>query len=111
MKLDYGKSAGIFKVLGDETRLKILDMLCCGEMCACDILEEFEITQPTLSYHMKMLVESGLVEARKEGKWMYYTLQQDGLQAAKEYIGAISNLREDCICHARKKHTLCRESD
>ena len=56
----YSKYVPLFKAMSDETRLKIIDMLSCGEMCACDILEEFNITQPTLSYHMKILTDSGL---------------------------------------------------
>ena len=52
--VDY---APVFKALGDTTRLKIIEMLSCGELCACDFLECFEITQPTLSYHMKILTD------------------------------------------------------
>lgn len=111
MELNYSKSAGMFKVMGDETRLKIMDMLSCGEMCACNILEQFSITQPTLSYHMKLLVDMGLVMARKEGKWIYYSLNQDGIAQVRKYIDAISSEREDCICHCSKKQEICEESD
>ena len=51
----YQKNAGWFKALADPTRLEIVDMLSCGELCACKILERFQITQPTLSHHMKIL--------------------------------------------------------
>lgn len=70
----FPEYALVFKVLSDETRLKIVDMLSGGELCACKILESFNITQPTLSYHMKALTESGLVSSRKDGKWMHYKL-------------------------------------
>ena len=60
----------IFKALGDATRLDIVLMLTEGEKCACRLLERFEITQPTLSHHMKILSECGLVNVRKEGKWV-----------------------------------------
>ena len=76
--LSYSDSALIFKALSDETRLKIVDMLSCDELCACNILEAFAITQPTLSYHMKILVESGVVVARQEGKWTHYSLSATG---------------------------------
>lgn len=66
----------IFKALADETRLKIIDMLSSGEMCACKILEAFNITQPTLSYHMKILIESGLVRGVRDGAWMRYSLNE-----------------------------------
>lgn len=69
--IDY---VSIFKALGDSTRLEIVQMLTEGERCACKILERFEITQPTLSHHMKILSECGLVSVRKEGKWSYYSL-------------------------------------
>ncbi|HHX60031.1 MAG TPA: metalloregulator ArsR/SmtB family transcription factor [Epulopiscium sp.] len=62
------------KALSDETRVEIFDMLVNGELCACDILEKFSITQPTLSYHMKILCESGLVDSRRDGVWMKYAI-------------------------------------
>ena len=64
----------IFKALADETRLKIVEMVAGGELCACKILEQFAITQPTLSYHMKILCDCGLVEGRRDGAWMRYTV-------------------------------------
>ena len=63
----------ICKALGDANRLKIVKMLSDGEKCGCKLLESFEITQPTLSHHMKILCECGLVETRKEGKWLHYS--------------------------------------
>ena len=61
MKHSYADYVPAMKALSDETRLKIIDMLSCGEMCACEILEELSISQPTLSYHMKILSESNLM--------------------------------------------------
>jgi ArsR family transcriptional regulator len=94
----YADHAFTFKALSDETRLKILDMLSCGEMCACDILEEFEITQPTLSYHMKILTESGLVNARKDGVWTRYTLDLDLVLSTRTFLEQITSDKESCIC-------------
>lgn len=74
MNINYEQYAFIFKALSDETRLKILLMLSSKELCACKILDEFNITQPTLSYHMKMLVDADLVIARKDGSWVKYSL-------------------------------------
>jgi len=71
---NYTAEAELFKVLGDSGRLEILQMLCKGELCACKILEKFDISQPTLSHHMKILCNSGIVNRRKEGKWMYYSV-------------------------------------
>jgi ArsR family transcriptional regulator len=84
--MDYNKYALIFKALGDETRIEIIDMLKDGEMCACKILEHFKITQPTLSYHMKMLVECNLVTIRKSGQWNLYSANKEILNEAINLI-------------------------
>ena len=72
--MSYQKYIPVLKALSDETRMQIVDMLTGGELCACNILEEFDITQPTLSYHMNVLTKSGLVCARRDGAWMHYSL-------------------------------------
>jgi ArsR family transcriptional regulator len=97
--------ASLMKALSDETRLRIVKMISGGELCACEILEQFHITQPTLSYHMKLLCESGLVESRKDGIWMKYTLKLDVLNLLTklfESIGAdaekTSERKEACNC-------------
>lgn len=64
------------KALADENRLKILRLLKNGELCACHLLEDLQITQPTLSHHMKLLCDCGLVDYRKEGKWMHYSIAE-----------------------------------
>lgn len=78
--MDLEKCASVHKALSDVTRLKIIKMLKDGEMCACKILEEFSITQPTLSHHLKTLCDSGVVECRKQGKWMHYSLNDKVLE-------------------------------
>ncbi len=85
----YRKYALFMKALSDETRVKIFKMLSGGELCACKILEEFNITQPTLSYHMKILSESGLIDSRKDGVWMKYTINKDNLKSFKDFINDI----------------------
>ena len=82
--------AFICKALSDSNRLQIVQMLADGEKCACKLLEEFKITQPTLSHHMKVLCESGLVTSRKEGKWSHYSLNCCLLNEFKEFIGELS---------------------
>lgn len=91
MRKDYSSYAGFMKALADETRVKIFNMLSEGELCACRILEEFHITQPTLSYHMKILCESGLVFGRKDGIWMKYSINPDNLARIKAMFEDISN--------------------
>ncbi|MBQ8790408.1 MAG: winged helix-turn-helix transcriptional regulator [Ruminiclostridium sp.] len=86
MELNPKKTAVIFKALCDENRIKILQFLIGGEKCACRLLEELNITQPTLSHHMKTLLDSGIVNGRKEGKWMHYSISKEGLEKAQEYL-------------------------
>ena len=76
----------ICKALSDSNRLEIVQMLSEGEKCGCKLLERFEITQPTLSHHMKILVESGMVNDRKEGKWHYYSLNATTFNDFKSFI-------------------------
>ena len=67
-----------FKALGDESRLKMVKMIAAAEdICACHLLDEFDFSQPTLSHHIKILCAAGLIECRKEGKWMHYSLNPD----------------------------------
>ena len=76
----------ICRALGDANRLEIVRMLSDGEKCGCKLLERFEITQPTLSHHMRILVECRLVNDRKEGKWHHYSLNCETLTAFKAFI-------------------------
>jgi len=91
--------AVICKALGDSNRLQIVRMLSEGEKCACKLLEAFEITQPTLSHHMRILCECGFVDVRKEGKWNHYSLNCETLTAFKQFIEGLSCCQEkdgDC---------------
>jgi len=102
----YAKYVPIFKAISDETRLKIIEMLSCGEMCACDILEEFNITQPTLSYHMKILSDSGLVNAVRDRSWIRYTLNKENADNAMSFLKDIISDKKDCI-YKKSKCDIC----
>ena len=78
METTYQKNAKVFKALCDEKRLAILEQLRSGEKCACILLEQLDLTQSGLSYHMKILCESGIVSSRQEGKWTHYRLSAAG---------------------------------
>ena len=80
------ESADILKAFCDETRLQVLTLLQDGEQCACVLLEEVKVGQSTLSHHMKILVDSGVVSARKEGKWTYYSIDAAGSNQAIDLI-------------------------
>lgn len=103
MPYSYLEYVPIFKAVSDETRLKILDMLSCGEMCACDILEKFSISQSTLSYHMKILTESGLIHAVRDGAWMRYTLNKEKVDETLAFFKEITTEKESCICLISKE--------
>jgi len=100
MDVKYTDHAGLFKALADANRLMIVDMLSCGELCACKILEKFNITQPTLSHHMKILCDCGLVNGRKEGTWTYYSLNEKIVQNFKDFLNYVTITKKDCICKA-----------
>lgn len=86
MENTHEKNAKVFKAFCDEKRLAILDLLRSGEKCACVLIEQMEIGQSSLSYHMKILCESGVVESRQEGKWTHYRLSESGSNYAAELL-------------------------
>ena len=101
--LEYTK---VFKALGEPKRAMIVNMLSCGELCACKILEKFEMSQSTLSHHMKILCGCGLVRSREEGKWTYYSLDADTISKTQRFFHDITSDKENCIC---RENTDCRE--
>jgi len=86
MDKKYIDSARVFKAFCDENRLMILEMLQSGEKCACVLLEKMQIAQSTLSHHMKILADSGIVSARKNGKWTYYSISAAGCEKAAKLL-------------------------
>ena len=92
MELDEKKIAAIFKAFCDENRVRILKLLTTGEKCACKLLEEINITQPTMSHHMKILCDSGIVIGRKEGKWMHYSISPEGSATAAKYLKELTKI-------------------
>ncbi|MHB8124925.1 MAG: ArsR/SmtB family transcription factor [Desulfitobacteriaceae bacterium] len=103
MKHSHSEYVSAFKALSDETRLKIIDILSCGELCACEIHEAFSISQSTLSYHMKILVDSGLVNGVRDGAWMRYTLNKEKTSSVMDFLTQIISEKEDCICKSKQK--------
>lgn len=88
----HGENAKVFKAFCDENRLQILELLQSGEKCACVLLEQLNIGQSTLSHHMKILVQSGIVDARNEGKWTYYSISTQGTQVAKDLLNKLTTV-------------------
>lgn len=101
--MDSNDCALICRALSDPNRMQIIGMLSEGEKCACKLLEKFDITQPTLSHHMKILCESGIVNVRKDGKWSYYSLNNEEFCAFGTYIASLgassvasAHINDDC---------------
>ncbi len=86
----YQKQMTVFKAFSDENRLRILELLRSGEKCACKLLEGLNIGQSSLSYHMKILCDSGVVEGWEEGKWTHYRISEEGSIKAREMLAAIT---------------------
>ena len=107
--IKYVEERNIFKVLSDITRLQIIDMLSCNEMCACDLLGGLSINQSTLSHHMKVLTRSGLVLGRKEATWMYYSINRQFISKIHQIIDELVNYKDECECNIIK--TDCRNKE
>ncbi len=87
-------TAELFKALGDPTRVRIVNLIARsgGEVCACDLIEPSGLAQPTVSHHLKKLLEAGLVEREQRGKWAFYSLKRD----AVEKLAAVADLKGVC---------------
>lgn len=90
---NYRDKAMIFKAFCEENRLMILELLQGGDMCACKLLENLNIGQSTLSHHMKILCDSGIVESYSVGKWTHYSISEKGSQYAKESLDEILSIK------------------
>lgn len=88
----YKPNADIFKAFCDVKRLAIIDLLKSGEQCACVLQSKLGLTQSGLSYHMKILLQSGIVSARQEGKWTHYKISKDGCETAIKLLKKITDI-------------------
>ena len=103
MENRYTKIAKVFQALSDPKRVKIVDLLSCGEMCGCVLLKCFEITQPTLAHDMKLLTEAGIVQSRREGKRTMYSLNWQELYRLNGIIREIIEQSPDKQDSAEEK--------
>lgn len=91
LEIDEKKTSTVFKAFCDENRIRILKLLISGEKCACELNEKVDISQPTMSHHMKILCDSGVVAGRKEGKWTYYSISPEGASFAIQTLHALTD--------------------
>ena len=101
MEQVYIDTAKMLRAMSDPKRLRIVDMLSCRELCGCKILEEFHITQPTLSHDMKVLSEAGIVKQKREGKNIYSSLNNEALASMHQTLGRMFEDKPDCICRQK----------
>lgn len=98
MEKRYDNEANMFKAFCDPNRLMILDILKSGEHCACKLLEILDVSQSTLSHHMKLLADAKIVNVRKEGKWSHYSLSKEGIRIAVMYLQQLSLVDDKSEC-------------
>lgn len=99
--MDCKQYAAMFKAMGDETRVRVIQLLTSDKLCACQLLQTFSISQPTLSHHMQVLCDTGLVEASKDGKYTYYSINAEKVAALRKFmddIGTTTIPCEQCEC-------------
>lgn len=106
MATRYSEDVRMIKALADENRLAILELLLSGEKCGCVLLEELSITQPTLSHHMKILCDAGIVEGCKQGKWIHYSICENGSSKLREMVCKYTLSVEQC-----KDYKKCCNTD
>ena len=108
MMEDYAAYAKRYKAFCDENRLRIIALLQDGELCACELLKDLQMGQSTLSYHMKLLCEAGIVENRQDGKWAHYRISAQGSADAIRFLQALTTprnhadaCRSGCVCEVK----------
>jgi ArsR family transcriptional regulator len=97
----------ICKAMSDANRLRVIEMLTTGEKCGCDLLDELHVTQPTLSHHMKVLSDCGLVTSYREGKWHHYSINCERFTEFKEHLNSISCCNTGGTEKAAQKSCCC----
>ena len=85
---DLERASRMFHALADETRLQIIDCLLESEQCVCDLTDFLHIGQSRLSFHLKILKDAGILKDRREGRWIYYALEEDALQELSAVLTA-----------------------
>lgn len=99
---EYEIESKVFKAMSEPTRLKILDLLSCSELCACEILDSLSVTQSTLSHHMKVLMNCGLVTGRKSATWMFYSISPERVKMIQQFIEILTRPGEGNVCRPRQ---------
>lgn len=99
--LSTKKAVELFHALSDETRLALLDRLKDGEQCVCELTDAMKAAQSRLSFHLKVLKDAGLVEDRREGRWMYYSLNAQAIEELEELVGSFKKAARAAVSAGR----------
>ena len=91
--------AKLLKAIADPVRMQILEMISCHEMHATDVLRLLSISQSTLSHHMKILTEQEIVNAKKEGTSIYYSINPNTIGKVNQLISHLTEPKDECVCH------------
>lgn len=91
------KMAEMYKALGDETRLEIVTMLFGKELCVCDIIDACAKSQPAISHHLRILKQAGLLQDRKDGKWVFYRINYEQVKLVKDFIDNVMSHEQECV--------------
>lgn len=99
--LSNKKAVALFHALSDETRLALLERLKGGEQCVCELMDAMKAAQSRLSFHLKVLKDAGLVEDRREGRWMYYSLSAQAIEELEDLEGSLKKAARSAVSAGR----------
>ena len=88
---NLSRTARWFHALSDETRIQILERLAAGEQCVCDLTDFFQTGQSRLSFHLKTLKDAGILLDRREGRWVYYSINAEALEEMMEVMKSLAS--------------------
>jgi ArsR family transcriptional regulator, arsenate/arsenite/antimonite-responsive transcriptional repressor len=97
LSVSLKKSATLFHALSDETRLALLDRLREGEQCVCELMDTMKAAQSRLSFHLKVLKEAGLIRDRREGRWMYYSIDPDAIEELETVVDTLKQVAKSAV--------------
>lgn len=100
-------AAAVFRALGEETRLRIVERLSSGTLCVCDLATEIGAKQPLLSFHLKTLREAGVVDAARKGRWIYYSLNDELLGDLAKSLTGLAEASRDAAPDASAEAACC----
>lgn len=103
MDIDFEKGSMLLKAIADPTRICIVHILSCGDLCVCEIQKYFNLSQPTLSHHLAILKDLGIIIARRKGKWMYYGVNREQVKYLTGFLDAVFLPGDECLCNMVKE--------